>query len=172
MVNLTADPGVVIIDVLTGRDEASVRIIDLYLPAVRDAEQFIVIAGDKADTVIMRILPVRLSIGSPGVLNLIQSAKSNSGNHFTLEADLLNSHHSGTGKRISNRILQHILIGDQAGVLSSAGRLIKGFIGKSRLHFLQMQIGLVVYQIQCFLLIGDHFAPPPLVPLRLFSNSR
>ena len=162
----------VIVDILTGRDEASVRIIDLYLSAVRDAEQFIIVAGDKADAVVMRILPVRLSIGSPGVLNLIQSAKSNSGNHFTLEADLLNSHHSGTGKRISNRILQHILIGDQAGVLSSAGRLIKGFIGKSRLHFLQMQIGLVVYQIQCFLLIGNHFAPPPLVPLRLFSNSR
>ena len=123
MVNLTADPGVVIIDVLTGRDEASVRIIDLYLPAVRDAEQFIVVAGDKADAVVMRIIPVRLSIGSSGVLDLIQGAKSNSGNHFTLEADLLNRHHPGTGKRIPNRILQHILIGDQAGVLGSTGSI-------------------------------------------------
>ena len=174
MVCFAADPGVVIIDILTGSNKAAVRIIDLHLAAVRNTEKLLIIAGDKTDAVIVRILRMLFSIGASGFLDLVQRAKCNFGNHFTFESDLLKCHHSGTGEGIADRIFQHFLIGDQTGVLGSTGSFIEGLIRKPRLRdrFLQMQVGFVIRQIKGFFLFRHHRDLSPFVLPRLFSNSR
>ena len=154
VIDPAGNSGVVIINIHAGRNKVSARIVDLHLAAVRDTEQLVVVAGDKTDAVIVSILRMLFSIGASGFLDLLQRAKCNFGNYFTFEPDLLKRHHSGTGEGIANRIFQHFLIGDQTGVLSSAGSFIEGLIRKPRLRdrFLQVQVGFVIHQIKGFFL--------------------
>lgn len=71
VIDPAGNSGVVIINIHAGRNKVSARIVDLHLAAVRDAEQLVVVAGDKTDAVIVSILRMLLSIGASGFLDLL-----------------------------------------------------------------------------------------------------
>lgn len=57
VIDPAGNSGVVIINIHAGRNKVSACIVDLHLAAVRDAEQLVVVAGDKTDAVIVRHPP-------------------------------------------------------------------------------------------------------------------
>ena len=164
----------VIIEIQTGSDKASIQILDLHLAAIRNTEHFIVAAGNKADASIFRRTIMLPAVGTLGIFKLLQRTQSNLHHYIPLKADLLHRQNPGTGKGLANRAVQHILIGNQSRIFSCTGGLIKGLIGKAPplRRLLQVQVGFVIYQIKGFFLFRNHRALPPFSFARLVANSK